>query len=153
MREILRARAPAVLLGLVLLLLTTGCLEQLSTTRIPGGAARNFLYFLIKDQQTEANAYWAPGKAPPDAAAQVAAASRRLRGYTLDVLKADSAPQPDGATIVTLTGRVAPGTAPAAPSDTPLLRARLIAIGPGWRITEFTVLCCEGSGTAPTPTP
>ncbi len=143
MKQRLR-RAGRVLPALALVLALTGCLEQLSTARIPGGAVRNFLYFLSHDQPTEAAAYWAPGHAPSDAAAQVTTAITTLHGWTVEATKADTQSQAAGADLVTISGHVArrgetPGTA-----VVPLLRARVIEIGPGWRLTEFQLLCCGG---------
>ncbi|MDQ2809863.1 MAG: hypothetical protein M3Z04_23540 [Chloroflexota bacterium] len=128
---------------LLLALLLTGCLEQLSTARIPGGAVRNFLYFLSHDQATEAAAYWAPNHAPSDAAAQVTAAITTLRGWTVEATKADAQPQTDGSDLVTISGHAARAGTPLGSDVVPLVRARVIEIGPGWRITAFTLLCCS----------
>ena len=130
---------------LLLALLTTGCLEQLSTARIPEGATRNFLYYLAHNEQDDANAYWAPQHAPADSRAQVAAAVTAVRGYDITVVKSDSAKQADGAMEVTLIGKAHKPNEPTPAADAPVLRARLIEIGPGWRITEFHLLCCGAS--------
>ncbi|HMA35112.1 MAG TPA: hypothetical protein VKY74_11625 [Chloroflexia bacterium] len=140
-----RPRLTRTLAALLLLgALTSGCLEQLSTTRIPGGAARNFFYFLVHNEQADANTYWAPGHVPTDAQAQITRAAAALQGYTTEVLNTDAAPQADGAMIVTLSGYAWRKTDPPAGAVVPLLRARLIELGPGWRLTEFTLLCCTG---------
>lgn len=128
--------------ALLLVLLLTGCLEQLSTARIPGGAVRNFLYFLSHDQPNEAAAYWTTDNAPADAAAQVTAAITALRGWTVEPTKADTQSQSDGSDQVTISGHAARVGSPLGSEVVPLLRARVIEIGPGWRITEFTLLCC-----------
>ena len=136
-------RTGRVLPVLLLALLLPGCLEQLSTARIPGGAVRNFLYFLSHDQPTEAAAYWAPDHAPSDATAQVTAAITRLRGWTVEATKADGPAQADGSQLVTISGHAARVGTPLGSEVVPLLQARVIEIGPGWRITEFTLLCCS----------
>jgi len=135
-------RAGQTLPVLLLVLLLTGCLEQLSTARIPGGAVRNFLYFLSHGQPTEAAAYWAPDHVPADSAAQVTAAITTLRGWTVEATKADTQAQSDGSNLVTISGHAARIGSPLGSEIVPLLRARVIEIGPGWRITEFTLLCC-----------
>jgi hypothetical protein len=140
-----RRRALSAAALLLLALLTTGCLEQLSTARIPEGAARNFLYYLAHNEQDDANAYWAPQHAPADSRAQVAAAVAAVRSYDITVVKSDSARQADGAMEVTLIGKAHKPSEPAPATDAPVLRARLIEIGPGWRITEFHLLCCGAS--------
>jgi hypothetical protein len=126
-------------------LLLSGCLEEITTTRIAGGAARNFLYYLSHDEQADANSYWAPDHAPTDAADQVKQAATTLRDYEVVITKADMEPQPDGSVDVTVSGRAArkPATPAAAGPVIPLLSAHLIAIGPGWRVTAFTLLCCQ----------
>lgn len=123
-------------------LLLGGCLEDLSTTRIPAGAARNFFHYLAYNQQADANAYWAPGYVPPDAVDQVRAAAMALHAYNVEALKAESQHETDGAMTITLRGHATPKPETAGGAEIPLLRARLIEIGPGWRITEFTLLCC-----------
>ncbi|MDQ6747032.1 MAG: hypothetical protein M3010_02840 [Candidatus Dormibacteraeota bacterium] len=140
-RRWVRTATAAGWLGLVALL-TSSCLEPLSTTRIPAGAAQNFFYYLTRNEQADANAYWAPDHQPADAPAQVAGAAARLRDYVITGLKSDSAPQPDGSVVVTLRGEAQRKTASQAAPEQPLLRAHLIAIGPGWRVTDFTLLCC-----------
>jgi len=135
-----RRAVPALLCALALL--ASGCLEQLTTTRIPSGATENFLYFLQHDEQADANAYWAPDHLPPDAAQQVAQAATRLRRYSVEAKKAGTVAQPDRSVEVTITGTAHLSTDPQPGALQPLLRARLIEIGPGWRLTGFTLLCC-----------
>ena len=137
-----------VILGVLLLgLLVSGCLEQEMSTRIPEGAAHNFLYFLAQNEQADAGAYWAPGHQPGDADAQIAQASAALQGYTVDMRKSDVIHESDGSLTVTLAGLAYPkGTpAPTTAANEPLMRTRLIEIGPGWRVTQFELLCCNGS--------
>jgi hypothetical protein len=144
MRRI-RAIGAVIVLGLAL----TGCLEQLSTTRIPGGSVRNFFYFMSHNQPTEAESYWAPDHAPADAAGQVQTAITRLKGWDVEATKAETTPEPDGSQTVILSGhagpacRSAPGCPPISVEVIPLMRAHVIAIGPGWRVTDFTLLCCD----------
>ena len=143
----IRTRGPLIL-GLVLLaLLVSGCLEQEMSTRIPEGAAHNFLYFLAQNEQADASAYWAPGHQPPNADAQIAKAAAALQGYTVDMRKSDVIHESDGALTVTLSGYAYPkgSPAPTTGANEPLIRTRLIEIGPGWRVTQFELLCCNGS--------
>jgi len=143
----IRTRGPLILgLGL-LALLVSGCLEQEMSTRIPEGAAHNFLYFLAQNEQADASAYWAPGYQPPDAAAQIAKAAAALQGYTVDMRKSDVIHESDGSLTVTLSGDAYPKGTPAPPTSAnePLIRTRLIEIGPGWRVTQFELLCCNGT--------
>ena len=141
-----RTRGPLILGVLLLGLLVSGCLEQEMSTRIPEGAAHNFLYFLAQNEQADASAYWAPGHQPPDAAAQIAAAAATLQGYTVDMRKSDVIHESDGSLTVTLSGHAYPKGSPAPTgANEPLIRTRLIEIGPGWRVTQFKLLCCSGS--------
>jgi hypothetical protein len=128
-----------IILGLAL----TGCLEQLSTTRIPGGAVRNFFYFMSHNQPTEADTYWAPDHAPADAATQVQTAITRLQGWQVEATKAETTPEPDGSQTVILSGHAGPVGSATPTAVEPLMRAHVIAIGPGWRVTDFTLLCCD----------
>jgi hypothetical protein len=144
----IRTRGPLILGVLLLGLLLSGCLEQEMSTRIPEGAAHNFLYFLAQNEQADASAYWAPGHQPPDADAQIAKAAAALQGYTVAMRKSDVIHESDGSLTVTLSGHAYPKGSPppgtTAPND-PLIRTRLIEIGPGWRVTQFELLCCSGS--------
>ena len=143
----IRTRGPLILGVLLLGLLLGGCLEQEMSTRIPEGAAHNFLYFLARNEQADASAYWAPGHLPPDADAQIAKAAAALQGYTVDMRKSDVVHESDGSLTVTLSGHAYPtgSPAPTTPPDEPLIRTRLIEIGPGWRVTQFELLCCNAS--------
>jgi len=138
-------RRRLVALALACALLLSGCLEQIATARIASGAARNFLYYLAHDEQADAATYWAPDHVPPDAAAQVGQAAATLRLYAIDPTRSESQPAAGGATIVTLFGHAHRQNDPQPGPEQPLLRARLIEIGPGWRLTEFHLLCCNGA--------
>ena len=129
------------LLFLVLLLLLAGCGEDISTTRLPAGAARNFLYHLQHGELEDAMTYWAPDFTPADARTRTSAAVTRLAGYETDAQKVDSTRNADGSTDVTLRGRVRP-TGGSWQDDQELLRVHLIERGPGWRVTDFTLVCC-----------
>src|SRR5689334_10826433 len=139
----LMQRLKAVGAILILGLMLVGCLEQESTTRIPGGAVRNFLYFMSHNQPTEANTYWAPDHAPADSATQVQTAITRLKSWDVTATKAETTPEPDGSQTVILSGHAGPVGSPTPEAVQPLMRAHVIAIGPGWRVTDFTLLCCD----------
>jgi hypothetical protein len=142
----IRTRGRAIVGVLLLGLLLAGCLEQEMSTRIPEGAAHNFLYFLARNERADASAYWAPGHLPPDADAQIAQAAAALQGYTVDMRKSDVVHESDGSLTVTLSGYAYPkGSPPPTGANEPLIRTRLIEIGPGWRVTQFELLCCSGS--------
>ena len=144
-RAVPSRRTPGALTGLLLAmalaLLLTGCGEEITTTRIPAGAARNFLYHLQHGELEDAMTYWAPDFTPPDARPRTAAAVARLRGYETEDTKSDSTHNADDSWDVTLTGRVRP-TGGTWLDNQPLLRAHLIARGPGYRLTDFTLVCC-----------
>ena len=130
--------------GVVLMLaaLLAGCGEALTSTRLPAGAVRNFFYFLQQREITNAMAYWAPDFTPPDARARTEAAAAQLQGYETEYKKADSTHNADGSMDITLRGRVRP-TGGEWQEDQELIRARIIERGPGWRLTDFTLLCCQ----------
>jgi hypothetical protein len=143
----IKTRSPLILGVLLLGVLVSGCLEQEMSTRIPEGAAHNFLYFLAQNEQADASAYWAPGHLPPDADAQIAKAAAALQGYTVDMRKSDVIHESDGSLTVTLSGYAYPkgSPAPTTGANEPLIHTRLIEIGPGWRVTHFEQLSCSGS--------
>jgi hypothetical protein len=129
-------------LGIVLLvLLLAGCGEEISSTRLPAGTARNFLYHLQHGELEDAMAYWAPDFTPADARPRTTAALNQLKGYEVEAQKTDSTSNADGSMDVTLRGRVRP-TGGAWQEDQAILRVHLIERGPGWRLTDFTLLCC-----------
>jgi hypothetical protein len=136
------ARPITVLTLLLLLVALAGCGEDITTTRIAGGSARNFLYHLQHGELEDAMTYWAPDFTPADARARTSAALTRLRGYETDVTKTDTTNNADGSTDVVLHGRVRP-IGGAWKDDQEILRAHLITRGPGWRLTDFTLVCCQ----------
>jgi hypothetical protein len=129
------------LLCIVLLLLLAGCGEDISSTRLPAGAARNFLYHLQHGELEDAMTYWAPDFTPADARIRTTDALNRLKGYETDAQKADSMHNADGSMDVSLRGRVRPTGGPWQ-EDQAILRVHLIERGPGWRVTDFTLVCC-----------
>ena len=139
-----RMKATYKRLGLLLLVvggLLAGCGEEITTTRLPLGAARNFLYHLQHGELDDALTYWAPDYTPTDAREQTGAAIARLRGVEVEYQKGEAARQTDGTMDVTVRGRLRGGTGPWQ-EDQMILRARLMERGPGWRVTSFTLVCC-----------
>lgn len=127
---------------LLLALLLAGCGEELTSTRIPAGAVRNFFYYLQHHQIEDAMAYWAPDFTPADARARTVAAGAQLQGYETEYQKSESTHNADGSMDITLRGRVRPKNG-AWQEDQELIRAHIIQRGPGWRLTDFTLLCCQ----------
>ena len=138
----------ALILGTCLLL--SGCLEQLSTTRVAGGAAHNFFYFLSLDQPNEAEAYWAPDFVPADSQAQVNNAIALMKPYEFQQSKITSTPDDTGVTVV-LSGKQRLKGSQEWSADTNLMTAHLIERGPGYRLTSFQILCCNAPGATTTP--
>lgn len=130
------------LLCITLLLLLAGCGEDISSTRIAAGSARNFFYHLQHGELEDAMVYWAPDFTPADARDRTGAAITRLAGYETEEQKADSTRNDDGSMDITLRGRVRP-TGGAWQEDQELLTVHLIERGPGWRVTDFTLICCK----------
>lgn len=141
-------------MGAVLCLLTlTGCLEQLQTTRIPGGALSNFLLHLQNGELDDARSYFAPGLVTPspELDQNIKAASDRMRTYSYRFTKPTEEDLGNGEKQVTLTGQVRPRTPPGQPTpgpeegwqDTPIITSRMVERGPGWRLLDFELLCCE----------
>ncbi|MFL5734780.1 MAG: hypothetical protein ACJ78Q_16610 [Chloroflexia bacterium] len=143
-----RAFLPAILGALLL----TGCLEQIQTTRIPGGALSNFLIHLQQAELDDARAYMAPGVVTPSATldASIKEASQRVRVYEIRNKKSSSKPLDNGELQVTITAQVRPRTAAGSPTPAPdqgwqqtdVITARIVERGPGWRILNFELKCC-----------
>ncbi len=134
------------------LLVLTGCLEQMQSTRIPSGALNNFFLHLYAGELDDARVYFAPGLVTPspELGQSLKEASNRLRRYEIDREKPATEELADGQVRVTLKGRVRPRPQPDQPTPTPdegwqatdILTARLVERGPGWRILDFELKCC-----------
>jgi len=135
------------------LLVLTGCLEQLQSPRIPGGALNNFLLHLQNGELDDARTYFAPGLVTPsaDLDASIEAASERVKKYQFRKMKAKEEDAGNGQKQVTINGQARPRTPPGQPTpgpeeawqDTPIITAPLVERGPGWRLLDFEILCCE----------
>lgn len=144
--------AAAILLCAVTPLLV-GCLEQVQSPRLPAGALNNFLLHLQQGELDDARAYFAPGLVAPSPQldASLVAASGRLRRYQIEKKKPESSDLEGGQKQQTVTGRVRPLPLPGQPTpgpdegwqETDILTARMVERGPGWRILDYEVLCCE----------
>jgi hypothetical protein len=134
-------------------LFLSGCLEQVQTTRIPSGALSNFLLHLQQGELDDARSYFAPGLVTPSAAldASIKTASERVRAYEIKGKKADSKQLDNGEMQVTISGqvrrRVAAGQPTPGPNEgwqqTGIVTARMVERGPGWRILDFQLKCCQ----------
>src|SRR5690349_21210500 len=100
-RWLARALLPAIMSALLL----TGCLEQIQTTRIPGGALSNFLLHLQQGELDDARAYMAPGLVTPSAALDnsIKEASKRVLAYQIRNKKIDSKDLGNGEMQVTIS--------------------------------------------------
>ncbi len=134
------------------LLVLTGCLEQMQSTRIPGGAVNNFYLHLYAGELDDARVYFAPGLVTPSPEQDQALkeASNRLRRYEIARDKPATEELSEGQVRVTLKGRVRPRHEAGQPTPTPnegwqttdILTARLVERGPGWRILDYELKCC-----------
>lgn len=139
-------------LSLILVLLT-GCLEQIQTTRIAAGSLSNFLIHLEHGELDDARAYFAPGLVTPtpELDASLQEASNRLKQYEIRGTKATEDDLPNSEKLVTINGQTRPrvlaGTPTPGPDagwqNTEIISATMIVRGPGWRILDFKLLCCE----------
>ncbi len=135
-----------------MLLLLTGCLEQMQSPRIPSGAVNNFFLHLYAGELDDARVYFAPGLVTPspELDQSLKDASNRLRRYEIDRDKPSTEELPDGQVRVTLKGRARlrpqPGQPTPAPEEgwqtTDILTTRLVERGPGWRILDYELKCC-----------
>ena len=135
------------------LLVLTGCLEQLQSPRSPGGALSNFLLHLQNRELDDARAYFAPGLVTPspELDASIQAASERVKKYEFRKRKATDVDLGNGEKQVTINGQARPRTPPGEPTpgpeegwqDTPIITARMVERGPGWRLLDFEILCCD----------
>jgi hypothetical protein len=134
------------------LLVLTGCLEQMQTTRVPSGAANNFYLHLYAGELDDARVYFAPGLVTPspEQDQSLKDASNRLRRYEIARDKPATEELSNGEVRVTLKGRVRPRHEAGQPTPTPdegwqttdILTARLVERGPGWRILDYELKCC-----------
>jgi hypothetical protein len=150
-----KARRAAVIFSWVAIggLLLTGCLEQVQTTRIPSGSLSNFLLHLQEGELDDARAYFAPGLVTPSAAldSSIKVASERVRAYDIKDKKSRSEQLDGGQLRVTISGQVRRRAAAGRPTPGPdegwqqtdIITARMVERGPGWRILDFELKCCE----------
>jgi hypothetical protein len=141
------------LVFLTVMLLLTGCLEQIQTTRIAAGALSNFLIHLEQGELDDARAYFAPGLVTPTAEIDTSLlqASDRLKKYEIRRTKATEEDLPNSEKLVTVTGQTRPRTLAGTPTPDPeadwqstdIISATMIVRGPGWRILDFKLLCCQ----------
>lgn len=150
----LRSKISTLSALLVCVLMLTGCLEQYQTTRLPGGALTNFVLHLHNGELDDAMAYFAPGIVTPSAEldASVQAASEKVKLFDLRKMKATDIKDLDnGEKQVTITGQERPRTPTGQPTpgpednwkDTDVITAKMVERGPGWRLLDFQVLCCD----------
>ena len=141
------------LCALLALSLLTGCLEQLQSTRIPGGSLNNFLIHLQNGELDDARTYFAPGLVTPttDLDNSLIAASDRIKKYEIRNRKFEGEDLGNGERRQTITGQVRPRTPPGEPTPEPdegwqqteIITARMVERGPGWRLLDFELKCCE----------
>jgi hypothetical protein len=134
------------------MLLLTGCLEQIQTTRIATGALSNFLIHLEHGELDDARAYLAPGLVTPspDLDTSIQQASDRLKRYEVRNTKGFEEDIPNSEKRVTITGQTRLRTPAGSPTPGPeegwqttdIISATMIVRGPGWRLLDFTLLCC-----------
>ena len=137
----------------LMLVLLTGCLEQIQTTRIAAGSLSNFLIHLEHGELDDARAYFAPGLVTPtpELDTSLQEASNRLKQYEIRGTKAIEEDMPNSEKVVTINGqtrlRVLAGTPTPGPDEgwqgTGIISATMIVRGPGWRILDFKLLCCQ----------
>ena len=135
------------------LFVLTGCLEQIQTTRIPGGALSNFFIHLENGELDDARAYFAPGLVTPspELDASIQDASNRAKKHEFRKIKAKDEDLGNDEKQVTLYGQIRPRTPTGQPTPGPdegwqdgdIVTARMVERGPGWRILEFKLVCCN----------
>src|SRR5438093_11647048 len=92
----------------VALLMLTGCLEQLQTTRIASGSLSNFLLHLQAGELDDARAYFAPGLVTPAAQLDesLKEAYRRLHAYEIKDKKSNEEDLGNGQVRERILGKV-----------------------------------------------
>lgn len=148
-----KIRYAAAIVSCAALFVLTGCLEQVQSPRLSSGALLNFLLHLQQGELDDARAYFAPGLvAPsPELDAQVKEASNRVRQYEIEKKKGEGIDLAGGEKQQTIKGRIRPLPAQGQPTPGPdegwqeadIITARMVERGPGWRILEFELVCCE----------
>jgi hypothetical protein len=146
-------RSARLALVVLCLLVLTGCLEQYQSPRLPGGALHNFLLHLQNGELDDARTYFAPGLVTPSAEldASIQEASNRIKRFDFRRMKATSQDLEAGEKQVTINGQARRRTPPGQPTpgpdegwqDTDIITARMVERGPGWRLYDFEILCCE----------
>jgi hypothetical protein len=131
----------------------TGCLEQLQTTRIASGSLSNFLLHLQAGELDDARAYFAPGLVTPSTELDesLKEAYRRLHAYEIKDKKSKHDDLGNGEIRETISGNVRRRTGPGQPTpahnegwqQTAIISARMVQRGPGWRILDFKLECCD----------
>lgn len=134
-------------------LVLAGCLEQIQTTRIASGSLSNFLIHLQNGELDDAKAYFAPGLVTPSAQLDesVKQASENIRRYQIRNKKTREEDLGNGQVQETISGQVRPITPAGQPTpaadqgwqNTDILTARMVVRGPGWRILDFELKCCQ----------
>ena len=132
---------------LTALLSLTGCLEQLQTTRIAGGSLSNFLLHLEAGEVDDALAYFAPGLVTRSAEldARVLENSRQVRKYEIRSTKATEQDAGGGQKNVLITAQIRPRSATSGDAwqETSVISATMVERGPGWRIIDYRLICCQ----------
>ncbi len=131
----------------------TGCLEQVQSPRSATGALSNFYLHLYAGELDDARAYMAPGlvEMSPELDRKIQAASEQLRLFEIEKQKGTEKELANGEKEVTIPGRVRP-RAELKSSDSAqeaewvqidILTATMVERGPGWRILDFQIKCCD----------
>lgn len=136
----------------VMLLVLSGCLEQVQSARLPNGALSNFFLHLYAGELDDARTYFAPGLVTPSPELDnsIQTAANRLRRYEIERKKTREEDLPNGEKQVTLAGRWRLRPAKGQPTPAPdsgwqegdIITGRMIERGPGWRLLTFEVKCC-----------
>src|ERR1043165_4578892 len=125
----------ALLYFLLAILILTGCLEQVQTTRIASGSLSNFLIHLQVGELDDARAYLAPGLVTPSAQLDesLKEAYQRLRAYEIKDKKFKDEDLGNGQIRETVSGNIRKRTPSGQPTpasnqgwqQTPIISARM----------------------------
>jgi hypothetical protein len=131
----------------------SGCLEQSQSPHDPSGSLNNFFLHLYDGELNDAEAYFAPGLVTPSPQLDdsVRTASEQLRRYEIQRAKFDTQDLSNGEKQVTLRGKVRPRPSAGQPTptsdsgwqETDIITAHMVERGPGWRILDFQLKCCD----------